>query len=106
MFRTAGAKEIHVRISAPPTKYPCFYGIDIPTHSELIASTHTLEEIKKYLRVDSIAYLSVKTLLSAVDRPDMNFCTACFDGKYPVLFDEELSEDKLRFEDSGQLEFY
>jgi amidophosphoribosyltransferase len=105
MFRTAGAKEIHVRISAPPTKFPCFYGIDIPTRNELIAATHSLDEIKKYLRVDSIAYLSVETLLKAAEMPDMNFCTACFDGNYPVRFEEDTSEDKLRF-DGGQLEFY
>ena len=54
MFRGGGAKEIHVRISSPPTKFPCFYGIDIPTHKELIASSHTIEEIRKYLRVETI----------------------------------------------------
>jgi amidophosphoribosyltransferase len=105
MFRNAGAKEIHVRISAPPTKFPCFYGIDIPTHNELIAATHTIEEIKKYLRVDSIAYLTVDSLLKAVDCSSMNFCTACFDGNYPVLFEDDSGENKLRF-DGGQLEFY
>jgi amidophosphoribosyltransferase len=105
MFRNAGATEIHVRISAPPTKFPCFYGIDIPTHNELIAATHTLDEIKKYLRVDSIAYLTVDSLLKAVDCPTMNFCTACFDGNYPVLFDDSSADNKLRF-DGGQLEFY
>lgn len=105
MFRNAGAVEVHVRISAPPTKFPCFYGIDIPTHNELIAATHTIDEIKKYLRVDSIAYLTVDSLLNAIDCPDMSFCTACFDGKYPIIFDGESSENKLRF-DSGQLEFY
>jgi len=106
MFRAAGAKEIQVRISAPPTKFPCFYGIDIPTHNELIAATHSIEEIRKYLRVDTIAYLSVDTLLKAVDKPAMHFCTACFDGVYPVLFEHEPSDNKLRFEDGGQLEFY
>ena len=106
MFRLAGAKEIHIRISAPPTKFPCFYGIDIPSHNELIAATHTIEEIKKYLRVDSIAYLTDESLLKAVDQPDMNFCTACFDGKYPVMFEQENADDKSRYEDGVQLEFY
>ena len=106
MFRNAGATEIHIRISAPPTKFPCFYGIDIPSHNELIAATHTIEEIRKYLRVDSIAYLSHENLLKAVDMPEMNFCTACFDGKYPVQFEQENAEDKSRYEDGLQLEFY
>lgn len=105
MFRLAGAREIHVRISAPPTKFPCFYGIDIPTRNDLIAATHSIDEIKKYLRVDSINYLTVDSLLEAVNKPDMKFCTACFDGNYPIHFEQEGSEDKLRF-DGGQLEFY
>ena len=106
MFRNAGAKEVHIRISAPPTKYPCFYGIDIPSHNELIAATHTIEEIRKYLRVDSIAYLTEESLLEAVNQPHMNFCTACFDGKYPVQFEQQNAEDKSRYEDGNQLEFY
>ncbi len=108
MFRTAGAKEVHVRISAPPTKFPCFYGIDIPTHSELIAATHTIEEIKKYIRVDSIEYMTVETLLDAVDRPGKKFCTACFDGHYPCKFEDSIeSEENQRylFED-GNGEYY
>jgi amidophosphoribosyltransferase len=108
MFRAAGAKEVHVRISAPPTKFPCFYGIDIPTHSELIAATHTIEEIKKYLRVDSISYMTVETLLEAVDRPGKKFCTACFDGNYPCSFEnstESEESQKYLFEE-GNGEYY
>jgi len=107
MFRNAGAKEIHVRISSPPTKFPCFYGIDIPTHKELIASSHTIEEIRKYLRVDSIVYMSVESLLESIGRPDMSFCTACFDGNYPSEL-EEYTEDnqKYLFEDIGMSEYY
>ncbi len=107
MFRNAGAKEIHVRISSPPTRFPCFYGIDIPTKKELIASSHTIEEIKKYLRVDSIEYMTVETMLQALDREDMNFCTACFDGDYPVPLDE-CSDDnqKYLFEDQSCSEYY
>lgn len=87
MVRQAGAREVHLRISAPPTKFPCYYGIDIPTKSELIASTHTLDEIRKYLRVDSIAYLSVEGMLKAGEsRHNNQWCVACFDGNYPLEF--------------------
>jgi amidophosphoribosyltransferase len=101
LFRSAGAKEIHVRISSPPTKFPCFYGIDIPTHQELIAATHTIEEIKKYLRVDSIEYMTVETMLAAVNDPTMSFCTACFDGNYPCPLEERTEDNqKYLFEDN------
>jgi amidophosphoribosyltransferase len=106
MFRAAGAEEIHVRISAPPTKCPCFYGIDIPTRSELIAATHTIDEIRKYLRVDSIEYMTVETLLAAINRPDMHFCTACFDGNYPVEFEQAEENQKYLFEDMALSEYY
>ncbi len=107
MFRLGGAKEIHVRISAPPTKFPCFYGIDIPTHKELIASTHSIEEIRKYLRVDSLAYLTRETMLQSLDRPEKQFCTACFDGNYPSeLGDIGEDSQKYLFEDIGNHEYY
>ncbi len=106
MFRGAGAREIHVRISAPPTMYPCFYGIDIPTRSELIAATHTIEEIRKYLRVESVEYLSVETLLKAINRPEMHFCSACFDGNYPVEFESMDDNQKYLFEDLAMSEYY
>ena len=107
MFRNAGAKEIHIRIAAPPTKFPCFYGIDIPTRKELIAATHTIDEIRKYLRVDSIHYMTVDSMIEAVDRPQKKFCAACFDGNYPSEL-EEYSEDtqKYLFEDSMVNEYY
>lgn len=106
MFRKKGAKEIHVRISSPPTKFPCFYGIDIPTHSELIASNNTIEEIREYLEVESVAYLTVESMLKSINRPDMKFCTACFDGHYPLEI--ELSEDnqKYLFEEVAMSEYY
>lgn len=86
MVRAAGAAEVHVRISCPPTISPCFYGVDTPQRSELIAATHTLEEIRKYLGADSLAYLSLDGLLAAV-RPDSGrYCTSCYTGKYPVAF--------------------
>src|SRR5919201_1145946 len=84
MVRAAGAKEVHVRISCPPTISPCFYGVDTPSRSELIAATHSLEEIREYLEADSIQYLSLEGLLRAV-RPDGgSYCTSCYTGKYPV----------------------
>lgn len=101
MLKQAGAKEVHIRISAPPTVSPCYYGIDIPTHKELIAATHSLEEIRKYLRVDSIAYLTVKSMHQAVsDHKGGGFCDACFTGNYPVEFhDEEMGNQKTLFQE-------
>jgi len=107
MFRVAGAAEIHVRISAPPTTFPCFYGIDIPTRKELIAATHTIEEIRKYIRVDSIEYMTVDTLLQAIDSPEMQFCCACFNGNYPCELGETCDDSqKYLFEDPGANEYY
>ncbi len=92
MIRKAGAKEIHLRISSPPTKFPCFYGIDIPTRNELIASSHTIEEIKKYLKVDSLVYLSVENMLKAMqvdgEVKQNQWCDACFTGNYPLKFQD------------------
>jgi amidophosphoribosyltransferase len=90
MVRDAGATEVHLRISSPPTMNPCYYGIDTPTHQELIASSHTVEEIRKYVTADSLGYLSLEGLRQAI-RPDMptdsaGFCEACFSGDYPVPF--------------------
>jgi len=80
-----GAREVHFRVSSPPNKYPCFYGIDTPTRAELIASSHTIEEICKYIRADSLGYLSIEGMLTCVKNPK-NFCLACFDGDYPAEF--------------------
>ncbi|HEX9020093.1 MAG TPA: amidophosphoribosyltransferase [Nitrospirota bacterium] len=88
MIRNAGATEVHLRISSPPTTYPCFYGIDMPTRQELIASSHSIEEIRKYLTADSLGYISMDGLQKVV--PDrMEYCAACFDGDYPVPFPGE-----------------
>lgn len=83
-----GAREVHVRISSPPTIGPCFYGIDTPTRQELIASTHKIEEIRKYLTADSLSYLSLEGVKRIVHDSD-SFCTACFDNNYPVSFPGE-----------------
>jgi amidophosphoribosyltransferase len=86
MVRAAGAKEVHMRISCPPTISPCFYGVDTPRRSELIAATHTLEEIRKYIDADSVGYLSLEGLLSSVGRKRTSYCTSCYTGQYPVAF--------------------
>jgi len=86
MLRNAGAREVHLRISAPPTTHPCFYGIDTPNRSELVAASHTIEEIGRYVTCDSIAYLSHEGMMAAVGTEPVGsgYCSACFTGKYPV----------------------
>ena len=87
MLKQAGAKEVHMRISSPPTSWPCYYGIDTPERKDLIASAHSLDEIREFIEADSIGYLSEDGLLEAVrknDDPRQLYCTACFTGKYPV----------------------
>lgn len=89
MIRNAGASEVHMRISSPPTIFPCFYGIDTPTRQELIASSHSVEEIRKYITTDSLGYISIEGVEKVVPHP-MNYCAACFDGEYPVSFPDEM----------------
>jgi amidophosphoribosyltransferase len=84
MIRNAGAMEIHSRISSPPITYPCFYGIDTPVRKELIAATHTVEEVEKFLTSESLGYLSREGLRECVGDSDHSFCYACFTGDYPV----------------------
>ncbi|MEK7286434.1 MAG: amidophosphoribosyltransferase [Nitrospirota bacterium] len=92
MIREAGAKEVHMRISAPPILSPCFYGIDTPNRNELIAATHAMDEIRKYITADSLAYLSMEGMFRAVYHSESgqnhHFCNACFTGKYPIPLDE------------------
>ncbi len=83
MLRGAGAREVHMRVSAPPTTHPCFYGINTPTRSELVAASHTVEEIGRYVTSDSLAYLSHEGMMSAVGGSE-GYCSACFTGDYPV----------------------
>ena len=89
MVRAAGAKEVHVRISCPPTISPCFYGVDTPRRSELIAATHTIEEIRAYLDADSVEYLSLEGLMSAVGQGSRGYCSSCYTGVYPVAFPQD-----------------
>ena len=86
MVRAAGATEVHVRISCPPTISPCFYGVDTPRRSELIAATHTLEEITTYLNADSVGYLSHDGMLSVLGSERGQYCSSCYTGHYPVSF--------------------
>jgi amidophosphoribosyltransferase len=91
MVRSAGAKEVHMRVSCPPTVSPCFYGVDTPRKSELIGATHTLEEIRKYLDADSVQYLSLDGLTGAVNGGGTRYCTSCYTGVYPVAFPRDES---------------
>jgi amidophosphoribosyltransferase len=85
MVRGAGAKEVHLRISCPPTISPCFYGVDTPSKRELIAANNSIEEIRRYIEADSLAYLSLEGLLKACDGSEHNgYCTACYTGDYPT----------------------
>ena len=95
-IRSAGAKEVHIRVTSPPIKYPCYYGMDFPTKEELIANEKSVEEIATYLGVDSLEYLSIEEMLNAMPKDNgQNYCTACFSGEYPVSINECLkNEDK------------
>jgi amidophosphoribosyltransferase len=94
MIKAAGAKQVHVRISCPPTISPCYYGIDTPRRSELIAATHTPEEIRKFLEADSLAYLSLEGLLDSVNSHREAYCTSCYTGQYPVPFPRDEAAHK------------
>jgi amidophosphoribosyltransferase len=89
LLKTAEPRQIHLRISSPPILCPCFYGIDMPTREELIGSSKSIEEIREYLGVDSLGYLSIDGMLSVVPQPREHFCAACFDGVYPVAVGEK-----------------
>ena len=97
MVRDAGAREVHLRISAPPTTHPCYYGIDTPTRSELIASSHSVEEINKYVTSDSLSYLSHEGMMGALgDATGAGYCSACFTGNYPVALGHSADLVQLR----------
>lgn len=90
LVRDAGAAEVHLRISCPPTTSPCFYGVDIPTREELIAATHSLEEIRRYIEADTLGYLSLDGLRQATGDTDGHYCLACYSGNYPTTIQESL----------------
>ncbi|MBF0181669.1 MAG: amidophosphoribosyltransferase [Magnetococcales bacterium] len=84
MVRDAGAKSVHLRISSPPTTHPCFYGIDTPTQSELLAALHTVEQMREYVTADSLAFLSMEGMYATVNGSRTGYCDACFSGRYPI----------------------
>jgi amidophosphoribosyltransferase len=100
-LRDAGATEVHMRISSPPVTHPCFYGIDTDTQDHLIAARLTLAEIEQHLGVDSLAYLSKEGMVEAARTHSGQFCTACFDGEYPIEMEDEVRSSKLMLEPAG-----
>jgi amidophosphoribosyltransferase len=89
MLKSAGAAEVHLRISSPPTCHPCYYGIDTPQRRELIAAAASVEEIRAFVGADSLGYLSEEGMLSCFSGPASSFCTACFSGRYRILDGDE-----------------
>jgi amidophosphoribosyltransferase len=84
MLKEAGASEVHMRVSSPPTTDPCFYGVDTPNKDKLIAANMSQDDICKFIEADSLAYLDEASLLRSVNAKDESYCTACFTGKYIV----------------------
>ncbi len=102
-IRAAGAKEIHMRVSCPPIKHSCFYGIDFPTQDELIAHTQSVDKIQKFLDVESLGYLSLEGMLGAVGQSKDHYCTACYSGKYPIDFGGRANKHILERKTTGEL---
>ena len=98
MLREAGAREIHLRINCPPIRFPCFYGIDTSTRKELIASRLSVDGIREHVGADSLAYLDMRNLVKAVGLPKANFCTACFDERYPIAIPKDVRVSKFDLE--------
>ncbi|MCF6150337.1 MAG: amidophosphoribosyltransferase [Candidatus Kuenenia sp.] len=105
LLRKAGAKEIHARISCPPHRYPCYYGIDFQQKGELIATGKTVEEIRRFLNVESLSYLSVEGMMSCTTQPKQSYCNACFTSDYPTNINEEISNltDSFSVEEAEKL---
>ena len=105
-LKEAGAREVHVRVSCPPHQWPCVYGIDFPDRSKLMAAQHSLDQIRRYLNADSLAYLSQEGMVKATGLPAQDFCMACYDGRYPVPYDpavdKEINERRRRIESLGE----
>ncbi len=98
LLREAGAAEVHMRITSPPVVWPCFYGIDTDTQEQLIASSHSVEEIREHIGADSLAYLSLDGMVAATGQSKDQFCLACFDGEYPIEIPQSVREGKLALE--------
>jgi amidophosphoribosyltransferase len=103
VLRQVGAREVHMRVSSPPMRFPCFMGVDIGSTKQLVAAGRSVEEVRQYLGADSLAYLSIPGLMRAIGRGTADeFCRACFDGSYPVPVPQQLEMDKMAFEAVGQ----
>lgn len=100
LLKEAGAKEVHMRITSPPVKWPCFYGIDTAIRAELIASRMSVEEVRKFIGADSLYYLSFEGLVKATKKPRKDFCLACFDGVYPIPIPPDVKVSKFVLEES------
>ncbi len=99
VLRRAGAKEVHLRVSSPPMRFPCFMGVDIGSTKELVAANRSVDQVREFIGADSLAYLSIQGLLRAIGRGTADeFCRACFDGSYPVPVPQQLEMDKMAFE--------
>ena len=101
LLRDSGAAEVHMRITSPPVKWPCFYGIDTDSQDQLIASCNSVEEIREHIGADSLAYLSLPAMVTATGAPAEQFCLACFDGEYPVEIPDSVKAGKLALESCG-----
>jgi amidophosphoribosyltransferase len=102
MLRQYGAKEIHFRVSSPPTTYPCFYGIDTPSRAELIASSHTVAEINKYMGSNTLEYLSIESMKTALGGGEYEYCDACFSGIYPSKFPWGMELEQMELFSRGE----
>ncbi|HEX9093773.1 MAG TPA: amidophosphoribosyltransferase [Coriobacteriia bacterium] len=98
LLREAGAAEVHMRITSPPVRWPCFYGIDTDTQEQLIASSKSIDEVRDYIGADSLAYLSVEDMVASTGSPADRFCTACFTGEYPIEIPEAIRRGKMALE--------
>lgn len=98
LLRESGAAEVHMRITSPPVKWPCFYGIDTDTQEQLIAASKTVEEVREFIGADSLAYLSVPDMVESTGGTAEQYCAACFTGEYPVEIPESVKRGKLSLE--------
>ena len=103
ILREAGATEVHMRITSPPVRWPCFYGIDMSTRQELVASDLSVEQVGEFIGADSLAYISLDSMIEATGAEKQGFCRACFDGEYPIPIPER-TPTKLLLEKSFHLE--
>ncbi len=101
LLRATGAAEVHMRITSPPVKWPCFYGIDTDSQDQLIGSAKSVEEIAEHIGADSLAYLSLPAMVAATGATADSFCLACFDGDYPIDIPDSVRHGKMALERIG-----